>query len=121
VQLFGTDSAQKKAAPKKNVEHIKRVLLSVHGKAALALGNDDIAIDEEEAQMLAESLANFLEYYKIVITGKRGAAVALLYAVSMVYGPRLFAMVLKRRIAKEALTAKQEGESNGSEAASLSE
>jgi hypothetical protein len=99
LELFKSDTPRgdKKTAPKKNVEHIKKVLVSVHAKVALAIGEPDLAIDDEEGQMLAESGAALLEYYKIKIDGKRGAIVAFIYALTLVYGPRLFSIAMAKR------------------------
>ena len=58
--------------------------------------------DEEEAGMLAESGAALLDYYKIKIDGKRGAMLALLWAVTLVYGPRIVTIVIAARNKPEA-------------------
>ena len=78
----------------KNVDHFKKVLLSSHMKAALVTGVEEIALDDEEAGLLAESIAELLSYYKIKVDGKGGAVLGLLYAVSMVYGSRLLPYLL---------------------------
>ena len=88
LNLFQGETTQTRKrgdAPKKNVEHIRKVLVSVHARVAIALAQPDLAIDDEEGQMLAESGAALLDYYKIKIDGKRGATVAFIYALTLVY------------------------------------
>jgi hypothetical protein len=103
VNLFQTGEGPKpKGRPpaKKNIEPIKRLLVSVHLKVALISGVAEIAIDDEEATMLAESGAALLDYYKIKVDGKRGALIAFVYAVMMVYGPRAFGYAMSMRNAQ---------------------
>ena len=99
--LFGDAERRGPGRPRKsagkNVDSIKKVLISVHLKAAIATGVPEVAIDEDEATQLAESGAALLEYYKIRIDGKRGAMLAFLYALTLVYGPRIFAYIVSMR------------------------
>jgi len=84
----------------KRSEHFKRILLSFHAKMALATADPTLALDDSEAEELANSFVALLSYYHIKLDGKRGAQWGVLYAVSIVYGPRLFALLLPRIMAK---------------------
>lgn len=100
VGLFEAgDGPKRRGRPpaKKNIEPIKRLLLSVHVKLALVTGVPELVIDEDEATMLAENGAALLDYYKIKVDGKRGALIAFMYAVLMIYGPRAFAYAVTMR------------------------
>lgn len=101
VNLFGpvqNSSAPKRTAPKKNIQPIKNLLVSVHMRLAMLAGMPELAIDDDEATLLAQSGADLMDFYKIKIDGKRGAMIAFIYAVSIVYGPRVFAFVLAQRL-----------------------
>lgn len=89
--LTGDTSRTKPGRPRtmRNVEHFKKVLLSSHEKAALLMGVEELALDDDEATMLAESITELLSYYKIKTDGKSGAVLMLGYAIMMVYGSRL--------------------------------
>lgn len=83
-----------KPRTKKNVEHFRKVLLSFHAKCALVTGIEEVALDDEEATMLAEATADLLSYYNIKVSGKGGAVLGLVYAVTMIYGSRLLPYIL---------------------------
>jgi hypothetical protein len=91
VRLSGPSTEPKEGKPrtKKNVAHFKKILLNSHQKIAMVAGNPDIELDDEEATMLAESVAELLSYYNISVGGKRGAQLGVAWAVMCVYGPRV--------------------------------
>ena len=95
IKLDGSSSAKTATKnPRKHSEHLKRVLLQFHQKAADVTEISDLALDDDEATMLADSLSELASYYKIKLDGKGGALVAVLYAVTMIYGSRLLPYVL---------------------------
>lgn len=98
TQLFSRTAPPKKSATKKNVEPIKKMLVSIHSRAALLFDAPYLAMDDEEADMLAPASADLLEYYKIKIEGKRGAMIAFVCVVIVIYGPRLFAFVIQQKM-----------------------
>jgi hypothetical protein len=98
VNLFGSAQGARKPAAKKNIEPIKNMLVSMHVRLALLTGVPELIIDDAEATMLAENGAALMDYYKIKIDGKRGAMLAFIYAVTIVYGPRVFAYVIAQRM-----------------------
>jgi len=95
-KLTGDETRSRPGRPRtvRNVDHFKKVLLSSHMKAALVTSIEDLALDDDEATMLAESLAELLSYYKIKVDGKGGAALGVAWAATLVYGSRLFPYLL---------------------------
>lgn len=87
------------AAPRrvKNLDSIVAMLVSVHGLAAAKTGRDWIAIDADEARMLAQAASDVLDQYKIKVDGKTGALLMLCYAATVVYAPRVVIALNERR------------------------
>lgn len=79
---------------RRNVQHFRKVFANAHKKIAEAVDDDTWILDDEESNMMAEGLADLLSYYKIIVTGKGGAWLALIYAITLVYGVRVFPTVL---------------------------
>lgn len=68
-----------------------------HTLLATRMGDPNWIISEDESYMIIKAGSDLLDYYKIKIDGKNGAVAALIYAISMVYGPRIFAEVMKAK------------------------
>lgn len=65
-----------------------RQLVGVHQIVAMVTGIPEIVIGEQEAVMLAQSVANVANEYGLEIDGKTGASIQLFMTVAMIYGPR---------------------------------
>lgn len=88
-----------------NIAGIESVLLSMHAMMAAGLQAPEMAIEADEAKMLAEAVAEVQRHYPMVIDPRVMAWVNLVSAAGMVYGPRVY-MIRKRKIA-EAEMAKE--------------
>lgn len=92
-----TKKERKPRSPKKGVmdtDKLARQIMGGHLIAAQFLG-PEIAIDETESKMLAESVVNLAEQYDIVVSGKTAAWLGLIATAAIVYGPRVPALVAK--------------------------
>jgi hypothetical protein len=56
---------------------------------------EDLTVDKDEAKMLAEAMNTFASQYKVKLDGKSGAALGLVTAAVVVFGPRSV-VVIKR-------------------------
>jgi hypothetical protein len=65
-----------------------RQLVGVHQIVAMVTGIPEIVIQEPEANLLAQSVANVANEYGLEIDGKTGASIQLFMTVAMIYGPR---------------------------------
>lgn len=95
---------RKKRASKKtplSAEKLARQLQGVHLIAAAALG-PEMAIDEKEAEMLAESVVTLAKEYDIVPSGKAVAWTGFVTTVLMVYGPRMPVVMSKIKAMTQA-------------------
>lgn len=81
----------------RNLKGIEQMLVAIHFMVATATGVQELAIDKEESQMLAEALATLADHYKIKLDGKTGALMGFVYALSTVYGPRAVAIGVRLR------------------------
>ena len=78
------------------------MILGLH--VTLSLKIPEMKIDEAEAKLLANAIADVLNYYptiKSFLEGKAAAHVALMMAVIQVYGTRLVAIQLRLRTEKQ--------------------
>lgn len=65
----------------------------------MALQTPELALDKEEAKMLADSVAAVNSYYNAVVDAKTMAWINLTGTVAAIYGPRLF--MLRGKFAKK--------------------
>lgn len=84
-----------KGKDKKDIEKWSRSVMFAHAMLAMKLGRAEFQIDEEEAKLLTEAVIDLSEYYNIKLKGQAGAWAGLIYAVGMVYGPRVGAMIVQ--------------------------
>ncbi len=66
-----------------------------HKAVSLLVKIPEVAIDDDEAKMLAESLANLMKEFDITVSGKTAAIMGMLGTSLMIYGPRF--MYLKAK------------------------
>ena len=99
----GAKRGRKPAAPKtkRDLSGIVVPLVGIHFMLAQMSGLPDLAIDEGEATTIASALSNLTEYYKVKIDGKQGAILGLIYALAVVYGPRIYTITRAIREERE--------------------
>jgi hypothetical protein len=90
-------TAAKKTTAKKtytsdDITLMGKQLCGLHIMAAQMTGIPEIAIGEEESQLLAQSIVNVADQYDLAIDGKTGAALQLVLTAAMIYGPRVLAV-----------------------------
>jgi hypothetical protein len=81
-------------------------LQGLHKGAAFLSGVPELALEPDEAKMMADALFGIFEEYEIEISTKAAAAVNLAGATMMVYGPRLVALRARRNNVARAKAAK---------------
>lgn len=92
---------------------LAKSIAGIHQLGAMLLQIPELQLQEEEAKGLADAVTAVCEEYGLSIDGKTGAAMQLLGAAAMVYGPRYFHF--KMRIAKQRAEAEQaHGQSHAS-------
>lgn len=84
---------------------LARSLVGIHQLGAMVLNIQELVISEDEGKHLAEAVTAVCEEYGLAIDGKTGAAMQLIGACAMLYGPRYFHF--KMRIAHERAQAEQ--------------
>jgi hypothetical protein len=98
-------AAQAPKAPKDKPRDIKGIASTVqfaHAMLAMKMQNQDFAISEDEAYMLTKAVDDLLVYYGVKMSGKASAWSALIYAVTMIYGPRVASLIMARNKEKAA-------------------
>ena len=70
-----------------------------HRAAALVFKTPELALDKDDCETLAKSLAALMREYDIALSGKTAALLGMLGACAMTYGPVF--MLVKERKAKE--------------------
>ena len=93
-------SRQKKPKSAADVGALAKQLTGLHVMASMMTGIPEVQISEGEATMLASGIMGVADQYDLSIDGKTGAAIQLLAAAAMVYGPRLLAIKAKAKAAK---------------------
>jgi hypothetical protein len=73
------------------------MLLSFHTMAAMAFKTPELALDGEEAKMLAIATANVAKYYPTVIDERQVAWGNLIIVLIGVYGTRIAAVGMRRK------------------------
>jgi len=93
---------QKKAAKSgEEIAALGKQLAGIHQMAAMLTGMPELAIHEQEGVMLAGGILGVADQYDLSIDGKTGAALQLLAAAAMVYGPRLMQINARMKQAKK--------------------
>lgn len=98
-KTIGNEPPKEKRAYKKkadsfapNVDNLARQIQGLHFIAVKMSGFNELAIDENEAKMLAESIVNVAREYDLSMSGKTGAMIQLIGVAAMVYMPRLISI-----------------------------
>lgn len=78
-----------------DIKGLSQTVMLAHVMLAMKLERADFAINEDEAYMLTKAVADLLDYYGIKLKGKASAWSALIYAVTMIYGTRVAAIVIE--------------------------
>lgn len=92
---------QKKASKSADeIAALGKQLAGIHQMAAMLTGMPELAIHEQEGVMLAGGILGVAEQYDLSIDGKTGAALQLLAAAAMIYGPRAMAINARMKQAK---------------------
>lgn len=84
--------AAKKAYTADEIGVMGRQLVGIHVMVAQITRIPEVAISEEEGQLLAQSIVNVADQYDLALDGKTGAALQLFMTAAMIYGPRAFAV-----------------------------
>lgn len=96
VNLNGTDRSL-----------LAKQIQGLHQVAYVATGIPELQIEEAEAVMLSDALANVAEQYDLAIDGKTGALLQLMAACGMVYVPRF--LHVQKRVAEAKKHAHEKG------------
>jgi hypothetical protein len=70
----------------------------------------ELALDEEESKMLGTAAADVAKHYDVIVDEKTQAWISLSFALSAVYGPRIFAVYARMKEPKPKQAAKAEDE-----------
>lgn len=106
--MAGATQSKTKGKDRKEIEKWSRSVQFAHAMIALKLQRQEFAISDEEAFLLTEAVVDVMEYYNIKLKGTAGAWGALIYAVGMVYGPRVAGLVIERMQAAQPAQAPQQ-------------
>ena len=96
----GRPAGSGKSSPRKGVDTkaLAKQLEFFHAIAARVTKFDDLQIDSEEAEMLADSIATLMREYDVTMSGKTAALLGMLGSAAIVYGPRY--MMIREQIQK---------------------
>lgn len=105
-----TAEKPKKSAGKKaeDIDAFAKQLQGIHVMIAMVSGVKEMAIDAQEAKMLANGINAVAEEYGLEMDGKTGAAFQLLGAAALIYGPRALAVNARVRKEKKEAAAQQQ-------------
>ena len=77
---------------------LSKQLVGLHLIAAEVLKMPEIAIDQDEAELLANAISGIAKEYNLAVSGKTAAWLGLAGAAAMVYAPR--AIVIAKKMPK---------------------
>lgn len=95
------EKPQRRKSRKPNANAVAQIV-GVHKMISLVPGMEAFAIEETEAQILAEGMQGIADEYGVALSGKTGATLNLLIALGMVYGPRFYLLYQQNQLAKDA-------------------
>lgn len=73
------------------------ILLSIHAMLAGMLKTPELELDPSEAKLLGDAAENVMKHYDVTASAKTIAWVNLAMICGQVYGPRIFAMQMRKR------------------------
>lgn len=100
---------KKRGRPSKPVDKgaLAKQLMFGHAVAASITKLPDLALDQGEAQILAEAITTLMEEYDIALSGKSAALLGMAGAVAIVYGPRIMLIAEQAKKNKAERKARQ--------------
>lgn len=84
---------------KVNANSVQQII-GIHKMISMLPGMEIFAIEENEAQILAEGMQGIADEYGVTMSGKTGATLNMVAALAMVYGPRGYLLYQQRQAAK---------------------
>lgn len=91
----GTRSTQKDKAV--SVTGIEKLLLSTHNLLARLTKVEEMKLDNDEAKMIAEALANVQQHYSVVVDPKYLAWMGLIGVCVTIYAPRIGVLIMTKK------------------------
>jgi hypothetical protein len=84
------------------IKELSQILAGVHAVMAIGLASPEILLSDEEAARLGASVANVARYYAPMdLTGKKGALLGLAACCVTIYGPKAFAVAMRKARARQ--------------------
>lgn len=74
---------------------VEKTLYSIHLILAHLTNVEEIALPKDEAELLAEAIADVGKHFKVVVSPKMDALSSLGFCVAGIYGPRLWAYLMR--------------------------
>ncbi len=109
----GSTTTKHKTAAKNDNETLAKNIAGIHAMAAMMTGIPEVQLSEDEAQMLASAVDGLSREYGLKLDGKTGAAIQLIGAAAIIYGPRAIAISARLSAAKKASEAAQNEKTDG--------
>lgn len=81
------DKPVRRRSRKVNANSVQQII-GIHKMISMLPGMEVFAIQENEAQILAEGMQGIADEYGVTMSGKTGATLNMVAALAMVYGPR---------------------------------
>jgi hypothetical protein len=79
----------------RDIQGLSKTVMLAHAMLAMKLERAEFAINEDEAYMLTKAASDLLDHYGIKLSGKASAWSAMIYAVTIIYGTRIGAMIIE--------------------------
>lgn len=95
--MAGAIKSNAKGKTKADLEKWSRSVQFAHSLLAMKMQDGNWAISDDESLLLTEAVVDLLEHYNIKLKGQAGAWGALVYAVGMIYGPRVASLIMSKR------------------------
>jgi len=76
-------------------------LLGIHNALAIGLKCEEIALDDKDAKLLAESIGNVTQHYHATVDPKTLAWLGLAGVIGAIYVPRVMALMATRKNQKD--------------------
>lgn len=89
-------------AQQDKITDLAHQLVGVHTIVAMVTGIPEMAIQPQEAESLARGITAVCDEYGLSVDGKTGAALQLVAAAAMVYGPRAYAIYARGKATEKA-------------------
>src|SRR5574337_515739 len=110
-QRAGTATAKSKKG-QDDIKGLEKILFSLHLRAATAL-EPEMAIDEQEAGMLAGAVKSVQDFYDVSASAEVILWVNVAGILGAVYGPRALAIMSRRKNNKKEKTKSEKSDESG--------